>query len=121
MDKLVSENLRQIFCTILIPHKHKNLYCYTVFDIPIFIALQVAGNFTYGVMALSAATYMFWSIFGSQLVPAAIQHGGAMSLALQLSCSVLVWYDEHIHSTLTVVMYLFFLKHRSELCVILLR
>jgi len=41
-------------------------------------------------MALSAATYMFWSIFGSQLLPAAIQHGGAMSLALQLSCSVLV-------------------------------
>ncbi|XP_062195434.1 copper-transporting ATPase PAA1, chloroplastic [Phragmites australis] len=54
------------------------------------LADKVAGNFTYGVMALSAATYMFWSIFGSQLVPAAIQHGGAMSLALQLSCSVLV-------------------------------
>jgi Cu2+-exporting ATPase len=41
-------------------------------------------------MALSAATYMFWSLFGSQLVPAAIQQGSAMSLALQLSCSVLV-------------------------------
>nr|CAB3481187.1 unnamed protein product [Digitaria exilis] len=54
------------------------------------LADKVAGNFTYGVMALSAATYMFWSIFGSQLVPAAIQHGGAMSLALELSCSVLV-------------------------------
>lgn len=54
------------------------------------LADKVAGNFTYGVMALSAATYMFWSILGSQLVPAAIQHGGAMSLALQLSCSVLV-------------------------------
>ncbi|XP_004973752.1 copper-transporting ATPase PAA1, chloroplastic isoform X2 [Setaria italica] len=54
------------------------------------LADKVAGNFTYGVMALSAATYMFWSIFGSQLVPAAIQHGSAMSLALQLSCSVLV-------------------------------
>ncbi|KAK3123724.1 hypothetical protein QOZ80_8AG0635110 [Eleusine coracana subsp. coracana] len=54
------------------------------------LADKVAGNFTYGVMALSAATYMFWSIFGSELVPAAIQHGGAMSLALQLSCSVLV-------------------------------
>ncbi|WVZ92414.1 hypothetical protein U9M48_038483 [Paspalum notatum var. saurae] len=54
------------------------------------LADKVAGNFTYGVMALSAATFMFWSIFGSQLVPAAIQHGGAMSLALQLSCSVLV-------------------------------
>ncbi|GJN15895.1 hypothetical protein PR202_gb02840 [Eleusine coracana subsp. coracana] len=54
------------------------------------LADKVAGNFTYGVMALSAATYMFWSIFGSELVPAAIQHVGAMSLALQLSCSVLV-------------------------------
>uniref|UniRef100_A0A453RI07 HMA domain-containing protein n=1 Tax=Aegilops tauschii subsp. strangulata TaxID=200361 RepID=A0A453RI07_AEGTS len=51
---------------------------------------QVAGNFTYGVMALSSATFMFWSIFGSQFVPAAIQQGSAMSLALQLSCSVLV-------------------------------
>ncbi|CAO2202300.1 unnamed protein product [Urochloa humidicola] len=54
------------------------------------LADKVAGNFTYGVMALSAATYMFWSIFGSQFVPAAIQHGSTMSLALQLSCSVLV-------------------------------
>jgi Cu+-exporting ATPase len=54
------------------------------------LADKVAGNFTYGVMALSAATYTFWSIFGSQLVPAAIQHGSAMALALQLSCSVLV-------------------------------
>ncbi|OEL31672.1 Copper-transporting ATPase PAA1, chloroplastic [Dichanthelium oligosanthes] len=54
------------------------------------LADKVAGNFTYGVMALSAATYIFWSIFGSQLVPAAVQHGSAMSLALQLSCSVLV-------------------------------
>ncbi|CAM0901542.1 unnamed protein product [Alopecurus aequalis] len=54
------------------------------------LADKVAGNFTYGVMALSAATYMFWSFFGSQLVPAAIQQGSAMSLALQLSCSVLV-------------------------------
>lgn len=54
------------------------------------LADKVAGNFTYGVMALSAATYTFWSIFGSQIVPAAIQHGAAVSLALQLSCSVLV-------------------------------
>jgi hypothetical protein len=59
-------------------------------SVSILLLTQVAGNFTYGVMALSAATYMFWSILGSQLVPAAIQHGGAMSLALQLSCSVLV-------------------------------
>ncbi|KAL6858864.1 hypothetical protein ACP4OV_017866 [Aristida adscensionis] len=54
------------------------------------LADKVAGNFTYGVMALSAATYMFWNIFGSQFVPSAVQQGGAMSLALQLSCSVLV-------------------------------
>ncbi|VAI73721.1 hypothetical protein VPH35_122706 [Triticum aestivum] len=54
------------------------------------LADKVAGNFTYGVMALSSATFMFWSIFGSQFVPAAIQQGSAMSLALQLSCSVLV-------------------------------
>jgi P-type Cu+ transporter len=67
-----------------------------MFDLPIFIELQVAGNFTYGVMALSAGTYTFWSMFGSQLVPAAIQHGGTMSLALQLSCSALVWYEEQI-------------------------
>lgn len=54
------------------------------------LADKVAGNFTYGVMALSAATYMFWNMFGPQLVPAAIKHGSAMSMALQLSCSVLV-------------------------------
>ncbi|XP_020090350.1 copper-transporting ATPase PAA1, chloroplastic isoform X2 [Ananas comosus] len=54
------------------------------------LADKVAGHFTYGVMALSAATFMFWNLFGSQLVPAAIQRGSSMSLALQLSCSVLV-------------------------------
>jgi cation transport ATPase len=54
------------------------------------LIMQVAGNFTFGVMAFSAATFMFWKLFGSQLVPAAIQQGTAVSLALQLSCSVLV-------------------------------
>ncbi|KAH7652771.1 Cu(2+)-exporting ATPase protein [Dioscorea alata] len=54
------------------------------------LADKVAGHFTYGVMAFSAATFMFWSLFGSQLVPAAIYHGSPISLALQLSCSVLV-------------------------------
>ncbi|XP_051144649.1 copper-transporting ATPase PAA1, chloroplastic isoform X2 [Andrographis paniculata] len=54
------------------------------------LADKVAGHFTYGVMALSAATYMFWSLFGSRIIPVALQHGSSMSLALQLSCSVLV-------------------------------
>ncbi|CAL9061477.1 unnamed protein product [Musa banksii] len=54
------------------------------------LADKVAGHFTYAVMALSAATFTFWSLFGSQLVPAALKHGSSMSLALQLSCSVLV-------------------------------
>ncbi|XP_020242330.1 copper-transporting ATPase PAA1, chloroplastic isoform X1 [Asparagus officinalis] len=53
------------------------------------LADKVAGHFTYGVMAISAATFMFWNTFGSQLVPPAIQ-GSPISLALQLSCSVLV-------------------------------
>ncbi|XP_042422756.1 copper-transporting ATPase PAA1, chloroplastic-like [Zingiber officinale] len=54
------------------------------------LADKVAGHFTYGVMALSAATFAFWSLFGSQLVPAALIQGSVVSLALQLSCSVLV-------------------------------
>ncbi|CAN6215962.1 unnamed protein product [Urochloa humidicola] len=56
--------------------------------------LKVAGNFTYGVMALSAATYTFWCIFGSQLVPAAIQHGSALAQCLW-HCNFLAvfWYD----------------------------
>ncbi|WOL08706.1 copper-transporting ATPase PAA1, chloroplastic [Canna indica] len=54
------------------------------------LADKVAGHFTYGVMALSAATFAFWSLFGSQLVPAAMKQASAVSLALQLSCSVLV-------------------------------
>ncbi|XP_057803991.1 copper-transporting ATPase PAA1, chloroplastic isoform X2 [Salvia miltiorrhiza] len=54
------------------------------------LADKVAGHFSYGVMALSAATFMFWNIFGSRILPAAIHQGNTMSLALQLSCSVLV-------------------------------
>ncbi|KAH6831686.1 P-type ATP-ase 1 [Perilla frutescens var. hirtella] len=54
------------------------------------LADKVAGNFTYGVMALSAATFMFWNLFGSRILPAALHQGNTMSLALQLSCSVLV-------------------------------
>ncbi|KAF9623757.1 hypothetical protein IFM89_005264 [Coptis chinensis] len=54
------------------------------------LADKVAGHFTYGVMALSAATFMFWNLFGTQLLPVAIHQGSPLSLALQLSCSVLV-------------------------------
>ncbi|KAI3445732.1 hypothetical protein Pfo_002397 [Paulownia fortunei] len=54
------------------------------------LADKVAGHFTYGVMALSAATFMFWNLFGSRILPAALHQGSSMSLALQLSCSVLV-------------------------------
>ncbi|KAM7252244.1 hypothetical protein ACFE04_024127 [Oxalis oulophora] len=54
------------------------------------LADKVSGHFTYGVMALSAATFMFWNLFGANIVPAAFHQGSAASLALQLSCSVLV-------------------------------
>ncbi|XP_052193142.1 copper-transporting ATPase PAA1, chloroplastic isoform X2 [Diospyros lotus] len=54
------------------------------------LADKVAGHFTYGVMALSAATFLFWNFLGAQLLPATLHHGSAVSLALQLSCSVLV-------------------------------
>ncbi|KAF8020023.1 hypothetical protein BT93_G0651 [Corymbia citriodora subsp. variegata] len=50
----------------------------------------VSGHFTYGVMALSAATFVFWNVFGSRILPAALNQGSSVSLALQLSCSVLV-------------------------------
>ncbi|KAK2982335.1 hypothetical protein RJ640_009032 [Escallonia rubra] len=53
------------------------------------LADKVAGHFTYGVMSLSAATFMFWNLFGARILPATIQ-GSPLSLALQLSCSVLV-------------------------------
>ncbi|KAI3805098.1 hypothetical protein L1987_27148 [Smallanthus sonchifolius] len=54
------------------------------------LADKVAGHFTYGVMAISAATFVFWNTFGARILPVTLQHGSAMSLALQLSCSVLV-------------------------------
>ncbi|GAB2247183.1 hypothetical protein Droror1_Dr00007065 [Drosera rotundifolia] len=54
------------------------------------LADKVAGNFTYGVMAFSALTFMFWSLFGTSVLPSSIYAGNAVSLALQLSCSVLV-------------------------------
>ncbi|CAA0838154.1 Copper-transporting ATPase PAA1- chloroplastic [Striga hermonthica] len=54
------------------------------------LADKVAGHFTYGVMALSAATFVFWNLYGSRILPAALYQGNSMSLALQLSCSVLV-------------------------------
>ncbi|KAH7518586.1 hypothetical protein FEM48_Zijuj09G0187100 [Ziziphus jujuba var. spinosa] len=54
------------------------------------LADKVSGHFTYGVMALSAATFLFWSLFGSRILPAALCQGSSVSLALQLSCSVLV-------------------------------
>ncbi|KAI3966974.1 hypothetical protein MKX01_040615 [Papaver californicum] len=54
------------------------------------LADKVAGNFTYGVMALSAATFMFWNLFGAQIIPPTIYQGSSVSLALQLSCTVLV-------------------------------
>ncbi|KAJ4829589.1 Polyamine N-acetyltransferase 1 [Turnera subulata] len=54
------------------------------------LADKVSGHFTYGVMALSAATFMFWNTFGTRILPAAFGHGNSMSLSLQLACSVLV-------------------------------
>ncbi|KAM7470634.1 hypothetical protein LguiA_008817 [Lonicera macranthoides] len=54
------------------------------------LADKVAGHFTYGVMTLSAATFMFWNLFGARILPATIHQGSPLSLALQLSCSVLV-------------------------------
>ncbi|XP_028788777.1 copper-transporting ATPase PAA1, chloroplastic [Neltuma alba] len=54
------------------------------------LADKVAGHFTYGVMAASAATFTFWSLFGTRILPAALYQGSAVSLALQLACSVLV-------------------------------
>ncbi|CAL2277631.1 unnamed protein product [Prunus armeniaca] len=54
------------------------------------LADTVAGHFTYGVMTLSAATFLFWSLIGGHILPAAFQGGNSVSLALQLSCSVLV-------------------------------
>ncbi|KAI8027527.1 hypothetical protein LOK49_LG02G03001 [Camellia lanceoleosa] len=54
------------------------------------LADKVAGHFTYGVMALSAATFLFWNLFGAQILLVALHQGNPVSLALQLSCNVLV-------------------------------
>ncbi|CAJ1936051.1 unnamed protein product [Sphenostylis stenocarpa] len=50
----------------------------------------VAGHFTYGVMAASAATFTFWSLYGTHILPTGLYQGSSVSLALQLACSVLV-------------------------------
>nr|KYP61147.1 Putative copper-transporting ATPase PAA1 [Cajanus cajan] len=55
-----------------------------------FMYIQVAGHFTYGVMAASAATFTFWSLYGKHILPSALYQGSPVSLALQLACSVLV-------------------------------
>ncbi|XP_027347614.1 copper-transporting ATPase PAA1, chloroplastic [Abrus precatorius] len=54
------------------------------------LADKVAGHFTYGVMVVSAATFTFWTLYGTHVLPAALYQGSAVSLALQLACSVLV-------------------------------
>ncbi|KAL2343799.1 hypothetical protein Fmac_005084 [Flemingia macrophylla] len=54
------------------------------------LADKVAGHFTYGVMAASAATFTFWSLYGKHILPPALYQGSSVSLALQLACSVLV-------------------------------
>ncbi|VFQ59086.1 unnamed protein product [Cuscuta campestris] len=54
------------------------------------LADKVSGHFTYGVIALSAATFMFWNLFGARILPATLHQGSLTSLALQLSCTVLV-------------------------------
>lgn len=53
-------------------------------------ALQVAGRFCYGVMALSGATFAFWTTWGPALFPAVVPAGGSLLLGLQLACNVLV-------------------------------
>lgn len=51
---------------------------------------QVAGRFCYGVMALSGATFAFWTTLGPMLYPAVVPAGGSLLLGLQLACNVLV-------------------------------
>jgi len=55
----------------------------------------VAGHFTYGVMAASAATFIFWSLYGAHILPPALYQGSSVSLALQLACSVLVFFNSN--------------------------
>ncbi|KAH7441076.1 hypothetical protein KP509_03G024700 [Ceratopteris richardii] len=54
------------------------------------IADIVAGRFCYGVMALSGATFAFWSTIGGQMFPSVVSQGGPLLLGLQLACNVLV-------------------------------
>lgn len=54
------------------------------------LADKVAGRFCYGVMALSGATFAFWTTFGPALFPAVVPTGGPLLLGLQLACNVLV-------------------------------
>lgn len=61
------------------------------------LCIQVAGYFTYGVMAVSVTTFTFWSLFGTHILPAAVYQGSAVSLALQLACSVLVCFSSAFH------------------------
>ncbi|KAG2409943.1 Copper-transporting ATPase [Vigna angularis] len=58
--------------------------------LPVTKVPGVAGHFTYGVMAASAATFTFWSLYGAHILPPALYQGSSVSLALQLACSVLV-------------------------------
>ena len=54
------------------------------------LADRVSGPFCYTVMALSAATFAFWTTAGPALFPAVVPPGGPLLLALQLACNVLV-------------------------------
>ncbi|KAG0607893.1 hypothetical protein M758_8G062900 [Ceratodon purpureus] len=54
------------------------------------LADTVAGRFCYGVMALSGATFAFWTTLGPTLFPAVVPAGGPILLGLQLACNVLV-------------------------------
>lgn len=63
------------------------------------IADVVAGKFAYGVIGAAAATFLFWSGFGTTIFPHVLQNslsGGAskaaatLSLSVQLACNVLV-------------------------------
>jgi len=54
------------------------------------LADKVAGRFCYGVMALSGATFAFWTTLGPMLYPAVVPAAGSLLLGLQLACNVLV-------------------------------
>ncbi|KAK9826672.1 hypothetical protein WJX74_009150 [Apatococcus lobatus] len=64
------------------------------------LADSVAGRFTYAMMGLSAATFLFWSAVGTRIFPQVLKGVGAAAagnpraagllLSLQLACNVLV-------------------------------